>query len=159
MRKSAISALAGIVLVTGASSALALTATASFDVQVDVQSSCSVTTPALLDFGPQVNFTTDIDAAAFTITVNCSNNLDYDVTLNNGLNATRRMRMGATTNYVDYEIYTDTNYNVPWPSTPGTPTLTGTGNPQNIDIYARIPAQPTPVFGVYTDTLQVTVTY
>jgi spore coat protein U-like protein len=160
MRLSAISALAGAALLAGVSPALALTATGTFDVQVNVTASCVVDTPptTVLDFGNQFDFSADIDQV-LTINVTCTNGLAYDVSLNNGLNASRRMRQGATTNYVDYELYTDAGYTSAWPTTAGSTPFTGDGTSQDIDVYARIPTQATPVAGAYTDTVQITVTY
>lgn len=162
MRLSAISALAGAALVLGASPALSATATGSFDVQVILTEACTVDSPSttLLDFGSPADIASDVDAVT-TIDITCTTGTDYEMTLNNGLNASRRMRLGATANYVDYELYTDNTYTTVWPSTVGAPpySRTGTGAQENIDVYGRIPGQATPPAGTYNDTIQVTITY
>jgi spore coat protein U-like protein len=93
--------------------------------------------------------------------VTCTTGTDYDIALDNGQNASRRMRLGATTNYVDYELYTDVARTNPWPSTVGTPpySYTGIGAQDTITVYGRIPGQATPLAGTYTDTVQITLTY
>jgi spore coat protein U-like protein len=114
----------------------------------------------LLDFGSPADISSNVDATV-DLLVTCTTGTDYDVALNNGLNATRRMRLGATTNYVDYELYTDNTFTTSWPSTVGTPpySYTGTGAQDTITVYGRIPGQATPLAGTYTDTIQITLTY
>ncbi|WP_409528142.1 spore coat protein U domain-containing protein [Rhizobium sp.] len=38
-------------------------------------------------------------------------------------------------------------------------TGTGTGSPQTLTVYGRVPAQNTPAPGTYSDTVVVTVSY
>jgi spore coat protein U-like protein len=160
MRLFVLSTLAAL----ASSSALAATATGSFNVQVIIQETCVVASPAstTLDFGTQTLLNANIDAAT-TIQVQCTNGTDYDVSLDNGQNASRRMRLGATANYVDYELYTNATRTTVWPTAAGTAPYpyTANGSAQNISVYGRIPAQATPTASAtaYTDVVAITVTY
>ncbi|MFN0192862.1 MAG: spore coat U domain-containing protein [Aestuariivirga sp.] len=147
-----------------ASSAMAATATGSFNVQVVIQETCIVASPpaTTLDFGTQTLLNANVDAAT-TIQVQCTNGTDYDVSLDNGQNASRRMRLGATANYVDYELYTDAARTAVWPTAAGAAPYpyTADGTAQNISVYGRIPVQTTPPANAsaYTDVVAITVTY
>jgi spore coat protein U-like protein len=143
----------------------AATATGSFNVKVVIQETCIVVSPSTttLDFGTQTLLNANVDNST-TIQVQCSNGTDYDVSLDNGQNASRRMRLGATSNYVDYELYTDAARTTVWPTSAGagpTYTYTGNGSAQNISVYGRIPVQATPTASTtaYTDVVAITVTY
>ncbi|NJM29367.1 MAG: spore coat protein U domain-containing protein [Rhizobiales bacterium] len=163
MRKL-LAASAALAATLAASSAIAATATGSFNVQVVIQETCVVSSPAstTLDFGTQTLLNADVDAST-TIQVQCTTGTDYDVSLDNGQNATRRMRLGATADYVDYELYTDAGRTVTWPTAAGAAPYPNTGNgaAQNITVYGRIPTQTTPPANAtaYTDVVAITVTY
>ena len=63
---------------------------------------------------------------------------------------------------MDYQLFSDQNRTVPWgDGTNGTTTLggTGAGTAQSITIYGRVPQQPTPQAGAYSDTVTATITY
>ena len=145
-------------------SAEAATASGSFNVSVTIVEACSVTsaTSTTLDFGGQALLNANIDGST-TIQVQCTSGTSYDVTLDNGLNASRRMRLSATSNYVDYELYKDTARSIIWPTTATAApyAYTATGAAQNITVYGRIPAQATPPASAtaYTDTIGITITY
>lgn len=152
-------AAAGLLAVPAA---YAATATGSLDVKVSINETCSVTSPSstTLDFGSQTLLNVAVDAQT-NISVQCSTGTDYDVSLDGGLNTSRQMRLGSTSNYVDYELYTDAARTTAWPTTAGSAPYsnTGTGSAQNITVYGQIPVQTTPVGGSYVDTVAITVTY
>ncbi len=162
MGKSSLYLCAAAMLLLAAPAAQAATASGSFNVQVIIQETCTVTSPTstLLDFGTQTLLNANVDAQT-NISVQCTSGTDYDVSLDNGLNTSRRMRQGATSNYVDYELYTNNTRTTIWPTTAGTAPYanTATGASQSITVYGRIPAQTTPPAGTYTDTVAITVTY
>lgn len=165
MRHTAILAAAAIGLAAASPLAVAATATGSFNVQVVIQETCRVASPATttLDFGTQTLLTANVDQTT-TIQVQCSNGTDYDVSLDNGQNATRRMRLLATANYVDYELYSDAGRTTIWPTTAGTAPYpyTADGTSQNITVYGRIPSTataPAASATAYTDVVAITVTY
>lgn len=140
----------------------AATATGSFGVQVIIDETCEVSSPSTvtLDFGSQTLLNSNVDQQT-AIQVECSNGTDYDITLNGGLNNNRSMRLGATSNYVDYELYTDSSRLNVWPTTSSSFPYTGNGTPQTIPVYGRIPAQAAPTASAtpYTDVVQITVWY
>lgn len=159
---SALSALAALAVFSAP--ALAATSSGSFNVQVIIQETCTVTSPTstLLDFGTQGLLNANVDAST-AIAVQCTSGTDYDITLDQGQNASRRMRLLATANYVDYELYTTAGRTVAWPLVAGTAPyqFTATGVAQSYTVYGRIPVQTTPPASAtaYTDVVAITVTY
>jgi spore coat protein U-like protein len=144
------------------SAGLASTATTSFQISAEVQKSCTVSAGAL-DFGQTANLSAPLTSTA-NITARCSNTTPYQIGLGLGANggsspASRLMRSGAST--IQYGLYRDPGHTVPWGETPNADTLsaTGTGSPQAVTVYGRVPAQATPPPGVYKDTVVVSVTY
>lgn len=124
-----------------------------------------------MNFGSVSSISANIDSTA-TITAQCTNTTPYSIGLNNGANASgsqNRMRLGATTNYINYEIYTDSARTHLWSTTTSTTSCTGgtstcvlatgTGSNQTVTIYGRVPAQSLPAAGTFTDTVVVTVTF
>jgi spore coat protein U-like protein len=143
----------------------AATATGNFQVRITIQESCIIVgTPSPLDFGNQNVLAANVDAVT-TLTVQCTTSTPYNIGLNAGTGAgatiaVRKMTgPGAAT--VDYSLYQDTSRTVLWGDVIGTNTEAGTGNgsPQAYTVYGRVPPQPTPAPGLYTDTITVTVTY
>jgi len=102
-----------------------------------------------------------VDATG-SISLTCTANLPYTVSLNGGLSnsppAARRMtRSGAG---VTYGLYRDTNRANVWGSAAGQiASGTGNGSAQTLTVYGRVPAQNTPAPGLYSDTVVVTVNY
>ena len=172
LRYVRIIALACTILVLGASAlpgARASTTTSNLTVQLAVTASCTVSA-ATLDFGSTGLLATLIDQAT-TLSVTCTNTTPYSVALDNGANfsSTRRMRMGATANYIGYAVYTDAARTQAWTTASSSTTCTtanscslgtGDGTTQSITVYGRVPAVGTaPVPGAYADTVAITVTY
>ena len=107
-----------------------------------------------------------------SITAQCTDTTPYSIGLGSGLNASgsqRRMQLGATGNYIKYNLYTDSGYSDPWSATTSTTSCTagsstcdlgtGTGSNQNFTVYGQVPAQTAPVAGTYGDTVVVTATF
>lgn len=130
-----------------------------------------IVTGAALNFGSATSIPANIDAAT-TITVRATNTTPYTVGLGNGLNASgaqRRMRLGATSNYMNYGLYTDAARTNAWSTTTSATTCTGgastcvtgtgAGIAQNVTIYGRVPPQTPPAAGTFTDTVVITVTF
>ena len=96
--------------------------------------------------------------------VQCTTGVPYSVGLNAGVNPltlARRMKHSTNASFAAYEIYTDTGRLIPWGNiAPATLVNgTGTGAPQTHTVFGRVPVQPVPEVGTYTDTITVTVTY
>lgn len=143
----------------------------SFTVTGTVITNCNVSTTAL-DFGSSPStIALNIDSTA-TVKVQCTNTTPYSIGLGNGLNVSgsqRRVRLAATSNYINYGLYTDAARSNAWVATSSTTSCTagvstcylgtGSGSNQNITVYGRIPSQTAPVVGTFTDTVVVTVTF
>ena len=155
--------------VTGSKVAQAATTTANMTVQLTVTASCTVNA-ATLDFGSTGLLAALINQTT-TLSVTCTNTTPYSVGLDNGANfsATRRMRQGATANYIGYALYTDSGRTNAWTTASSSTTCTtanscslgtGNGSAQSITVYGQVPALGTaPTPGAYTDTVTITVTY
>ena len=144
--------------------AMADTDTSSFNVLLQIDEACDVssTAPDDMDFGTATLLTSDIDQTS-TITVLCTTGTTYDIGLSAGANedsGTRRMTDGSG-HYVNYQLYQDMGRNTAWGDTVLTNTVssTGTGDDQVFTVYGRVPTQTTPQAGSYTDNITVTVTY
>jgi spore coat protein U-like protein len=123
-----------------------------------------------LDFG-STSLSSNADSTA-TITVQATNTTPYSIGLDNGINASgsqRRVRLGATSSYLNYSLYTDSARSSLWTTTSSTTsctggvgtciTGTGTGSNQTVTIYGRVPTQSVPSTGVFNDNVVVTVTF
>lgn len=162
MNRTLLRSLLALVVVLGAGAAHAQTAT--FEVRATVLPMCRISAPAAISF-------TVVDPAAATdatgtLTVRCTKGTFYAVALNEGLNGGRQMK-SASGELLDYELYSDSGRNDAWPTTVAVPSTgpTATGTPQDITVYARIPAvNPDPAVAYptatdYTDTVIATVNY
>ncbi|MCR6662495.1 MAG: spore coat protein U domain-containing protein [Luteimonas sp.] len=135
-----------------------------FTVRANVPNRCTIAAASDLDFGNTPGFiTTDHDRTS-TISLSCTNRTAWNVALDNGQNAignVRRMRLGATSQYVAYELYRNPGRTQRWGATIGSDTLTGTGNgsTQNQTVFGRVAAPQTVPAGEYRDVVTVTVTY
>jgi spore coat protein U-like protein len=149
-----------------------LTATSSGSTwSATIPSDCNMSV-GTMNFGTSPSaITANIDSTA-TVSAQCTNTTPFSISLDNGTNATgsqRRMRQGATGNYLNYGLYTDTARSNAWTTsgsttvcTSGTGTCalgTGTGSNQNISIYGRVPPQTAPSSGTFNDNVVVTITY
>jgi len=158
--------------VTGAFTNWGTGAPTTVTVTLQVLPDCQITAPDLT-FGtaPLVG---SFSAVTRTIAVRCSKGSTYSVGLGNGQNfsSTRRMRLGASTNYLNYEIYRGTSVSAGrWGSAiAGERRSSGTAdsNPGIYDAstlqgftYRAVidPAQVTPTAGTYTDTVIVDITF
>lgn len=131
-----------------------------FTVQANNLGDCQITaTP--LDFGTLANLNAQVDATN-TISVTCSNRVNYSVSLSNGLSgatspAARRMTAATGTGTITYGIYTNAGRTNPFGANAFSGN--GNGNARTFVGYGRIPAQSTPAPTDYSDTVVVTVTY
>ena len=102
-----------------------------------------------------------LDASAY-ISITCTTGTPYLLGMDDGLNYLspwRRERNGG--NSLNYQLYLDSGRSLVWGMTPGSSMMpgTGTGSPQNIPVYGRIPAFQEPPDGSYSDTVSVTIEY
>lgn len=138
------------------------TASTSASVTASVVSRCNVSATNI-NFNTLGILASNIDALG-TLSIQCNSTLPYTVSLDGGTSGAvdptqRKMTFGA--NNVQYGLYRDPARSLPWGSSVGTNTAsgTGTGGAQNQTVYGRIAPQTTPRPGVYTDSIIVTVGY
>jgi spore coat protein U-like protein len=138
------------------------TASTSSSATATVVSSCNVSATNI-NFGSLGVLVANHDAQG-TLTIQCNSTLPYTVSLNGGLSGatdpTQRKMSSAGINVI-YGLYRDAARSLPWGSTVGTNTAsgTGTGLSQGQTVYGRIAPQTTPKPSAYSDTLVATVTY
>jgi len=89
----------------------------------------------------------------------CNPGVAYTLTFDAGQNATvianRAMKKEGGTQLVNYQIYSDPARNNVLSNIGGT----GTGVPQAVVVYGRVPAQSAPTPGSYKDIVTVTVAF
>ncbi len=139
-------------------SAFAASATASFNVSVQVLAACSISA-SNMNFGGITTGTTSIRDATSSLTINCPNGTPYTIALSNGANysSSRRMAWGAS--HIAYDLYLDNARTTQWTSG-STMTGTGSGADQTLTVFGRIHAgQSISYTGSYSDTIVATITY
>jgi spore coat protein U-like protein len=153
--------LAAAVMASSAPVLAASTATGSLINTATVLASCTVV-GSTIAFG---NYTsTQVDQTG-NLAVLCTNGTSYTIGLDAGAGtgATTSVRKlsGSLGGTLNYALYRDSGRTNNWGSTIGTDTQAGTGNGllQNLTVYGRIASAQTPLAGVYTDTVTVTLTY
>jgi spore coat protein U-like protein len=139
-----------------------LTASTSFSATATVLSSCNVNATSV-NFGSSGILSGPADAQG-SLSIQCSPSLPYTISLSGGnSNATdpTQRKMSFSSANVTYGLYRDAARTLPWGSTIGTNTTsgTGTGVTQAQTVYGRVAAQTTPTPGTYTDSVVVTVGY
>ena len=155
-------AAASIVMLT-AGSPMAAQANSSSGVNstAAVLASCTVVGSAIA-FGNYSS--TQVDQTG-SIAVVCTNGISYSVGLDagagSGASIAVRKLTGSLGGSLNYGLYRDSGRTSNWGSTIGTDTQAGTGDGllQNLTVYGRIASAQTPLAGVYTDTVTVTLTY
>jgi len=137
-----------------------------FTASATVPSNCRAYTTTDLDFGSIPGVITSNSDQTSTIGMTCTGRTAWQVGLNNGNNASgsiRRMRLGATGNYVAYELYNNPARSsaTRWGNTLTTDTVpgSGTGVAQSLTVYGRVPAPQSAAAGSYSDIITVTINY
>jgi spore coat protein U-like protein len=152
------------VLCIAAASGWAATATTTMTVTTTVTPACTIAA-APLNFGTTTNpIPSNIDVTS-TLTVTCSSGTPHAVALNVGTGAgatlaTRRMTSGAFT--MNYSLFTTAARAAVWgDGTAGSVTVSGVGSgaPDPVTVFGRIPPQTVGGTGVYTDTVTATITF
>jgi spore coat protein U-like protein len=155
-----------------ASAGAALAETANLSVSATVQTVCAIS-DGTLPFGnisPVINgdatvatpANVDLDSGA-TVEVACTNGATGTITADSGLNADgalRRMRLGVTTDYLPYELYTSAARSTVLNDTNAI-SYTGKGSTESVTVYGRIlgtDLQSAKV-GSYSDNVALTITY
>ena len=169
--KLALAATALVALSSLGSTAYAATATSDLAVSASVTANCTIDASGGLAFGaydPVVtNASTDLTGQG-TIDTTCTNGASVTVTLGQGANAdtgssddapVRRMLSG-TTDYLSYQLYSDSSRTTVWGNSAGTgAAVTGTGAVVSTTVYGLVTAGQNVASGNYSDTVVATVTF
>jgi len=146
-------------------------ALATMTVTMIVENDCAISAPNL-DFG-SAPFVGSFSEATQTINVRCSAGASYSVGLSDGSNfdgGWRRMRRGATSDYLRYDIYQTPSSNTRWGSNSAerrssasaqvNPNIYDGITQQGFTYGARIdPTQTTPQVGNYIDNIVLDILF
>lgn len=147
---------AGLLMVGAANAG---TATATMGVGATVTTVCSVTETDVA-FG-EMSLVGDTNGVG-GVQATCTNGGGYTVSLDNGLHAAGAQRTQVSgANVLNYNLFSDAAYTVPWNATPGPGQVSGTGNgsAQALVVYGKIPGGQLATTGTYADTVTVTIAY
>ena len=146
-------------------------------VQVQVVGNCTLTAPANANFGSQGPLASTNYTATGSVTLTCNRGAVPLVAVNDGNNflVTRRMREGATANYVGYAIKQPTISGVDFTVCPAfgggsafgagadrltaTPAFSANGGPRTVNLCFETTLNENTPVATYTDTVQVSVTF
>lgn len=145
--------------------AYAATDTTTFQVTATVNATCDITATDLA-FGTYDPNTGDLNGTS-TVTATCTDGTPYEIGLDAGLHAasatttTRAMVDTGGTNYLDYELYSDSARTTVWGDTLGTNTVsqTSAGGAEDHIVYGQIPGGQFVPASSYSDTVTATITY
>ena len=154
--KSTLIAAAGLLF---ANSAMAETATTTFNVTATVLNSCNVTATDLAfgDYDPTAG---NVDSTS-TITTTCTAGTNYSIALGQGQNTNRQMKHASGPELLDYELYQPEGYTIVWVDVGGATVAqkSTTVVPVNYIVYGRVTGGQYVTAGAYSDEVLVTVTY
>ena len=155
--------LLALLLASAPTQSIAITVNGTFKPQLTIVAVCSITT-VLMNFGTVTNLNAARNGNG-RVRVNCSSGTPYAVGLGTGLYGasvtTRQMKRTLSAVNLPYGIWSNAARSQNWGQTIGVDTVagTGTGAVQSYTAYGRVPAFVGPQIGVYTDVVQVVVTY
>lgn len=133
-------------------------------VTITIDNACLISTaPTTLNFGAQGVLAENVDNTS-TMSVTCTTGTTYSIGLDAGENGSGNVdkrTMSSGTDFIAYQLYSDSARATVWGDTIGTDTVKseGTGSAQLYTVYGRVPPQATPPAGVYNDTVLVTLTF
>ncbi len=138
-------------------------ATNTLPATVNVASGCALTTRPLTFVAPSATAAVLLDATS-DLTVTCTPDTEYAIAIDRGQNSTllnRRMVSTSTGTHVVYDVFRDPLRLLMWGNTALTDVNgnSGTGAPQSITIYGRVPAAALIAAGDYRDLLTVALNF
>ena len=133
--------------------------TGQLAVSVTIVASCRMSLDTtMLSFGEVAQDAGSADASA-EVGVRCSRNQPYAITFDNGQHAEgAQRRMGNGSAMVAYQLYSDATRAQPLGASDGLHG-TGSGDDQNIPVYARLQLSGDTPTGRYADVVRMTVTW
>lgn len=136
--------------------------TSQVPAQLSYPAACRVTAQDMT-FTPNGLLTTATDASS-TISATCSYTSPYDVMLDGGQSVATdptQRKLSFAGYEMTYGLYQDAARTLPWGNVIGSNAVagSGTGQPQTLRVYGRIPKQSTPPPGTYQDIIIVTISY
>jgi spore coat protein U-like protein len=163
---AAVSGMALVAAGYSAATASAATATANLGVSATVTNNCTISTAALAfgSYDPVVaHASTNLDGTG-TVTVACTKGAVANIGLGLGSNAsgsTRRMSNGGT-EYLTYELYSDSGRSTVWGNASGSwysPGAAPSKTARNFTVYGRVASNQDVAAGSYNDTVVATVNF
>jgi spore coat protein U-like protein len=130
-------------------------------VPVARSANCTVSTSGL-NFGTYDVFSSVNDDITATITVNCTKNRAYSISLSSGSGTFGSRTLTGTAGALTYNLFLDATHLTIWgDGSSGTGTFSGTATGASIGtpVYGRIPARQNVHVGAYSDLITVTVTF
>ena len=150
--------LTALALIAWGAPVIAASSTSSFDLNVQVLATCSISSSNMTFSSITTGTTSNTDATS-SLTVNCSNGTPYTIALGNGANYSNVRRMAWGASHVEYLLYQDSGRSTRWDGI-NTVGANGSGSNQTYTVYGRIPSgQNITNTGMYGDTVIATVTY
>ena len=139
----------------------AATQTSSFTVSASVTANCTISAAALAfgAYDPVVaNASANLDQTS-TITVACTKGTSASVSLDSGVNYSSGRRMKAGSNYLGYEMYSDSGRSTVWDSTNTVAYNAASKSSTDLTVYGRVAAGQDVPAGSYSDTVVATITF
>jgi len=164
IRFATVAALLGIMGLGLAGLACAGTITGSLGVSATVSNNCQITNTPSIAFGNYNPLdTTPVDQTG-TISLACTKGAVAVIALDTGANPTHatgttRAMKDAATDYVSYELYSDSGRTTVWTSTGVTEPAAPSKAAVNYTVYGRIPAGQDQPANSYSDTVGITVNF
>lgn len=156
-------AAASVAALALAAPAVAQSASASFQVSANVLRICTISATAI-DFGAydpvSANDATPADQTG-TVTIRCTRGTAWSVELGQGSNFSggRRMRLGATGEYLGYELYSDASRTVVWDAAAPQTGTAANRSPLGLTVYGRVAAGQDAAVGAYLDSVTATINF
>lgn len=139
----------------------AATQTSSFTVSASVTANCTISAAALAfgAYDPVVaNASANLDQTS-TITVACTKGTSASVSLDSGVNYSSGRRMKAGSNYLGYEMYSDSGRSTVWDTTNTVAYSAASKASTGLTVYGRVAAGQDVPAGSYSDTVVATITF
>jgi len=164
LRCTTVTTLLGILVLGLASLVCAGTTTGNLSVSATVSNNCQITNTPAIAFGNYNPLSvTPVDATG-TISLACTKGAVAVITLDTGANSsnatgmTRAMK-DAATDYLSYELYSDSNRTSVWKPAGVTEPAAPSKAAVNYTVYGRIPAGQDQPANSYSDTVVITVSF